>query len=149
MPIPESTGKGSLPPGEHEATWEELVARTGFNNHRETLLAGLEGALTELKRAGATRVYIDGSFVTNKPYPNDYDVCYDIADTDLPNLPAGLDVTAMRAPRQIMKAHFLGELLPAHFSAVMNPTRETYREFFQHDRDGEPRGVVVIDLRSW
>jgi transcriptional regulator with XRE-family HTH domain len=32
---------GLLPPGIHDATWEELVARFGWTPHRLSLLAGL------------------------------------------------------------------------------------------------------------
>ena len=42
-----------------------------------------------------------------------------------------------------MKAKFGGELFPAHMDAG-GGTR--YLEFFQHDRNGKPKGIVRLDL---
>ena len=39
-------------------------------------MAGLGAALENLKNAGCGTVYINGSFVTNKVVPNDYDACW-------------------------------------------------------------------------
>ena len=68
---------GNLPPGVHEATWGELVARYGYNAHRRKLLVRLKAALDALHVAGCRRVYIDGSFVTNKAEPADFDACWE------------------------------------------------------------------------
>ena len=54
---------GNLPPGVHEATWDEFLARYGYTPHRLALLAGLKLALDGLRTAGCRRVYVDGSFV--------------------------------------------------------------------------------------
>lgn len=69
---------GNLPPGLHEATWEEIVERYGYTPHRLALLAGLRAALDTLRQAGCGRVYLDGSFVTGKEVPNDFDACWEI-----------------------------------------------------------------------
>jgi hypothetical protein len=51
---------GLLPPGIHEATWEELVARFGWTPHRLTLLAGLKAAFNALRLADpAGTAFID------------------------------------------------------------------------------------------
>lgn len=68
---------GNLPPGVYEATWEEIVARYGTTTHCRGLLVGLKRALDNLQAAGCRRVYIDGSFITNKRVPGDIDCCYE------------------------------------------------------------------------
>ena len=96
-----------------------------------------------LKQAGCRRVYIDGSFVTAKPMPNDYDGCWDTDGVD-PDLldPVLLDFSAGRAAQ---KAAFGGELFPT--SGMEAGTGKTWLEFFQVDRDtGKPKGLVLLDL---
>src|SRR5438046_1923419 len=77
MMIPEFDPGGNLPPGVHETTWGIFVARFGINERRRRLISGLKRALDSLKRAGCTRAYIDGSFVTAKDQPGDFDACWD------------------------------------------------------------------------
>ena len=38
---------------------------------------GLRAALVNLKGAGCQTAYINGSFVTRKELPNDYDACWE------------------------------------------------------------------------
>ncbi len=76
---PFEQASGNLPLGIHEATWDELVARFGYNQHRQALLAGLKVALQALGTAGCRRVYIDGSFVSAKELPGDFDGCWEAA----------------------------------------------------------------------
>jgi len=68
---------GLLPPGLHEASWEEIVDRYGGTPRRRTLLAGLRSGIDALRRAGCRRVYIDGSFITAKEEPGDFDACWE------------------------------------------------------------------------
>lgn len=74
---------GRLPEGEHEATWEELVERFGWNRRRRQLLDGLADALESLSDAGCRRVWLNGSFVTSKDEPGDFDACWDTTGVDL------------------------------------------------------------------
>ena len=81
--LPEFNRDGRLPPGIHWATWPEIQSRFGFSSRRQQLLGGLHLALAALNRAGCSRVYIDGSFVTVKREPGDYDACWDIDGVDV------------------------------------------------------------------
>jgi hypothetical protein len=49
--LPPFDATGNLPPGIHEAAWDEFVARYGATPHRLTLLAGLKAALDALRAA--------------------------------------------------------------------------------------------------
>jgi hypothetical protein len=137
---------GNLPPGMHEATWDELLTRFGYTPHRLALLAGLKSALDTLRQAGCARAYVDGSFVTAKVWPNDFDACWEMAGVDFDCLalldPVLLDWSNRRAAQ---KARFGGELFIAEQAAV--PRGTVYLEFFQHDSNtGDPKGIVAIDL---
>ena len=139
---------GDLPPGVYDVTWDELVGHFGYTPHRLVLLAGLKGALDILRQAGCERAYLDGSFVTGKVEPNDFDACWELAGVDFDLLdsldPVLLDWTNRRAAQ---KTRFGGELFIAESAA--DPWGTTYLEFFQHNRNtGEPKGILAIDLRG-
>jgi hypothetical protein len=70
--------------------------------------------LLALQSAGCRTVYIDGSFVTTKLVPNDFDACWDIEGVD----PESLDPVLLifDEGRATQKAKYLGELLPAQLS---------------------------------
>lgn len=136
---------GNLPPGVHEATWDEFLARYGYTPHRLALLAGLKLALDALRVAGCRRVYVDGSFVTAREVPGDFDGCWDVDGVDLGRLDPVLLTFANR--RAAQKAKFRGELFPAVAAADRFGTR--FLEFFQRDKlIGESKGIVAIDLEG-
>ena len=134
---------GYLPVGVHPVTWSEVVRLCGNNSHRKTQLKGLEAALINLRNAGCTEVLLDGSFVTAKESPNDYDGVWEPAGVDPDRLDdVLLDFSNGRAA---MKAKYGGEL----FLSSMNATPGIlYRDFFQKDRDGNRKGILSIDLGS-
>ena len=45
-------------------------------------MTGLRAALENLKAAGCRTVYLNGSFVTSKDLPNDYDACWEEPGVD-------------------------------------------------------------------
>lgn len=143
--IPPFDKEGYLPEGVHEADWDELVAALGFNTWRERLLEGLHAGLLALKAAGCSRAYVDGSFVTSKMIPGDYDVCYETAGMTRDRL----DPTLQRFDHQraAQKAKFFGEFFPARIPATLAP-RPIYLEFFQQVKYQErKKGIVALDLR--
>ena len=109
--IPRWSTNGDLPPGVHFATWEELEDRLTFNPRRHRMLAGFRQACEELRKAGCRLVYLDGSFVTRKERPGDFDACWDVQNVDDARLdPVFWDFSRGRAAQ---KQRFLGELFPA------------------------------------
>lgn len=135
---------GNLPPGEHIASWQELCERFGRTPWRSRLLEGLLEALRLLKAAGCRRAFIDGSFVTRKEAPGDFDACWDADGVDFDRVDERL-LTFDRG-RATQKAAFLGELFIADGRA--DPQGTLFVDFFQTDRDGRRKGIVVIDLES-
>jgi hypothetical protein len=134
---------GYLPSGVHPASWAETRARFGTNTHRNRLIDGLERALKNLAGAGCRSVILDGSFVSTKHKPKDYDAAWDPVAVDPNKLdPVLLD---MKNGRAAMKMKYGGEFFPATAQATAGVR---YREFFQSDRNGIVKGVVEIDLTT-
>ena len=131
--LPPFNEMGYLPPGIYEVTWTEFVDRFGFNSHRQNILAGLQSALLLLAQANCQRVYLGGSFVSSKQYPNDFDGCYDDMNIDYDLLDPIFDeeLTAQQE-------RFGGELLG-------DPV---FQGFLQTDRDGVSRGIIALDPRE-
>lgn len=141
--IPSFDESGNLPPGIHQAIWDDIVERYGTNERREQLLDGLHVAIESLRAAGCSRVYLDGSFVTSKDAPGDFDACWEVGCVD-PGLldPVLLDFSNQRAAQ---KAKYGGELFPSSVAAEPGGTR--FIEYFQRDRlTGAAKGIVAIDL---
>ena len=132
---------GRLPEGEHEAEWEELVERMGWNRRRRQLLDGLAAAIEALATAGCRRVWLNGSFVTSKEEPGDFDACWDTDGVDLDALdPVILDLSAGRAAQ---KSRYGGELFP---NVIEAKSGLVFAEFFQNERDTGRKGVVVLKI---
>lgn len=142
--IPSLTSEGLLPPGVHFTSWEELERRFGQSTWRRRLISGLRRAAMSLAAAGCKTLYIDGSFVTDKLTPGDFDACWDEQGVD-PNLldPVLLTFDANRAAQ---KAKYGGEFFPAAFQARHRAPFRLFLDFFQQDKNGRPKGIVAIDL---
>ncbi len=142
--IPVFESNGLLPPGIHWATWEEISERFGTNKHRRFLLAGLKEAILSLIVAGCNTLYIDGSFVTSKEIPNDFDACWDPTNVD----PHKLDpVLLLFEPGRVtQKTKYGGELF---ISTMRNRNPGSVMlDFFQNDKNsGNKKGIIAIDLR--
>ena len=135
---------GDLPPGTHLTTWREIQERLAFNPGRRQLLDGFRRACEDLRRAGCRLVYLDGSFVTTKEHPGDFDACWDIQNVDDALLdPVFWDFSQGRAAQ---KRRFLGELFPAQLPE--GATGRAFVEFFQVNKlTGEPKGILAIRLK--
>ncbi len=106
-------------------------------------MEGLLAACRNLSVAGCQGLLLDGSFVTAKVLPGDYDAAWQTAGVDPDRLdPVLLDFSNRRAA---MKAKYLGDLFPA--SALAAPG-VFYLDFFRTDRNGVEKGIVLIDLGS-
>ena len=142
--IPKFNSKtGYLPSGVHNAGWYDLAESFAGNSHRARLLGGLLAACRNLSAAGCRELLLDGSFVTAKALPGDYDAVWEPAGVNPHQLdPVLLDFSNRRAA---MKAKYLGDLFPASICATPGVL---YREFFMTDRNDVEKGVVLINLGS-
>jgi hypothetical protein len=132
----------ALQPGIHEATFQEIEERFATNETRRLLFEGFRAGAEALMKAQRKTVYLDGSFVTEKDYPGDFDLCWDPVGVDDTKLdPVLLDFSEGRRKQ---KAKFGGEFFPTSAKA---DGVFTFLEFFQHDRDiGKEKGILRIRL---
>jgi len=139
--IPAFDSRGSLPPGVYETTLAEIEERFGFNDHRKCLNEGLKEAIITLQSAGVRRVWIDGSFVTNKPDPDDVDGGWDPVGADLDVLdPVLLEFARSRGA---MKEKYGVDFFP---NVVEGESGKLFYRFFQYDRDLHQRGILLLNL---
>ena len=137
---------GCLAPGIHELDWESFLIEFGYNAHRLNLITGLEMAISDLKKVGGKKIFVDGSFVTKKIIPEDYDACWEEDGVDLNKLkndhPLFFDFSNKRANQ---KAFYKGELMPAGALAKLNPVM-MYKDFFQLDREDNVKGIICLNI---
>ena len=132
-----------LPPGVHPATLAEIAQQHACNARRRQLFQGLRNASANLVQAGCISLYLDGSFVTDKPIPDDFDACWD------PNgvSPRRLDPVLFQLANQraAQKTKFGGEFFPSTTRADAHG--RNYLEFFQVKKfTGQSKGIVLINL---
>ena len=94
----------------HWADAAEIEARFGQTPHRHQLFQGFLEAVKELKGAGCKEIFLDGSFVTGKISPNDYDACWDTSGVDPDQLDEVFFDFSNRRAKQ--KVKFQGEFFP-------------------------------------
>jgi hypothetical protein len=140
--IPELV-KGNLPEGIHKCTIKEIEERFTFSDRRKELFSGLKQAVNNLDKAGVERVYIDGSFVTSKQEPVDIDGCWD-ANSSI-NMDV-LDQVFLNFDnnREAMKTNFGVDFFVSQ--TIENSSGVPFVEFFQTDRDGIKRGILLVEL---
>lgn len=110
------------------------------------MLRGIEAVLRLFREAGGRTFYLDGSFVTAKDDPADWDGCWEIGDVDLDALDP-IFFTFDRG-RAVQKAEYLGEFFPADMPTGVSA--KTFLDFFQTDKQtGRAKGIVAVDIRRW
>lgn len=140
---------GYLPLGIHLIEWEEFDEQFNYNSTRQRLIDGLELAMTQLKAAGCRKMYINGSFVSNKPKPGDFDACWEENGVNMASkkllAPTLYNFALQRAEQKIK---YKGEIFPANYPA--NESATPYIDFFQFDtRTNIRKGIIAIDLTTW
>ncbi|WP_302118516.1 DUF6932 family protein [Allorhodopirellula heiligendammensis] len=141
--IPDFRDDGYLPEGLHLATEAEVTFRFGSDTPRRKRLAPRLRRWVDLARAvSARRLFVDGSFVTSNPEPNDVDAVIWLPDDFVSRVSNGSfeameleTVLLTRRPEEI-------------FAAEDRRDWEDWLEFFSRTRepDGRRKGVVEIEI---
>jgi hypothetical protein len=133
-----------LPVGIHPATLDEVEIAFAVNQTRRMLFNGLVSAAISLRNAGCGLIYLNGSYVTAKPVPGDYDALWDPAGIDIAKLdPVFLNFDDNRLAQ---KTKFKGEFFPAN---AVNFPSQPFVEFFQVDRfTGGRKGILSVALST-
>ena len=108
---------------------------------RHDLLVGLESALANLFGSGCPQIFLDGSFVTAKPFPGDYELVWDPRFVDPLTLdPVFLDFTQGTI---YQKQKYLGEFFPSTY--IEARSGKPFLDFFQLDKDtGARKGIIRL-----
>ncbi len=135
----------TLPVGIHVADLNAIKLRFAYNPWRRRLFGGLCRASMNLARSGCRRLYLDGSFVTDKPKPNDFDACWDPQGVDRQKLdPVFFDFNDRRAAQ---KAKFFGEFFLSTTKA--DAQDRSFVDFFQVEKFSyQPKGIILINLST-
>jgi hypothetical protein len=141
--IPDFRDDGYLPEGLHLATEAEAILRFGTDSPVRRRLALRLRRWVELARAvSALRLFIDGSFVTSIPDPNDVDAVVWLPG-DFATRAASGNLEAMELEYMLVTRH-PEEILAAEDRRDWN----AWLEFFGRTRelDGRRKGLVEIEL---
>jgi hypothetical protein len=143
MPLPESTDKGELPVGIHKASLQEVLERFGIGHPRRAAAASRLERIYHLAAGTGhlRRCIVFGSFVTEKPDPNDMDVLLVMEDT--------FDSSTLQGESALVFDHAAAN---AHFGASVFWVRrvaafggeQAMIEYWQTKRGGGRRGIVEI-----
>lgn len=119
----------------------EFKKTFGFNESRKEKAARLLIFLRIFKSVGCRTVYIAGSFVSNKEFPNYIDLCVDLTGVDygklIKNYPEFFEPKGIE---KIKKEHKI------HFALFFDSFSSESLDWFKKDRNDNPRGLVKIYL---
>ena len=141
MGIPAVQPNGELPPGEHQASLDEVEARYGVSTDcRKLLMRGLRKAASNFELSGVSTLWINGSFITDKEEPNDIDGCWEYTPAvDTKKLDRVFLGTRKEMQNKYGLDFFIANIVEAG-SGLPFP------KFFQVNRDGDPKGIIVVKL---
>lgn len=128
-------------PGIYEFTIEKAEAQFASTPHRRRLFESFKELAKDLKEAGCKRIFLDGSFITRKDKPGDFDACWE--PFELVNRPKDAflideSVEGWKA----RKAKYLGDIFPRHADKYGDRV-----EKWQFDeRTERQKGIIFIDL---
>ncbi|MEB3885515.1 hypothetical protein LKE08_18985 [Lyngbya sp. CCY1209] len=94
-------------------------------------------------------VYVDGSFVTSREHPDDFDVCWDTTGVDGDQLKqlAPLLLKVDKGGWDAQKLKYRGKFFPTQ--VIEGGSGKVFLEFFQIDKTtGNHKGIVALKLRE-
>jgi len=141
--IPAFNTNGDLPLGVHQASlWETLTHFARGTARRKTVAARLERIYSLATATGhLARFIVFGSFVTDKPEPNDVDVFLLMDDAfDFAQLSGELRLLFDHAAAQ---AHFGASVFWLRRLAAFEGEQKAV-EYWQLKRGGDCRGIIDI-----
>ena len=143
MPLPPVTDEGDLPLSVHPATFQEILDRFGIGTAQRRAVALRLARIHDIARASGhlARFVVYGSFITDKPEPNDVDVFLLMEDS--------FDASQLTGEAALLFDHPAAQ---AHFGASVFWLRrlaawegeQAAVEYWQVKRGGGQRGIVEI-----
>jgi hypothetical protein len=123
-------------------TYEEFVYHFGTNPRRMEQISNALVYFRIFYSCGCKTVYIDGSFISKKKYPEDIDLCFDLTEIDAEKLekqfPQFFDEKAIGRIHGAEQCHIL----------FFDKNVQRFYNLLQYDRDGNPKGFVKLNLKD-
>ena len=112
-------------------------------------MSGLKLAVANFRQAGVSKIFIDGSFTTSKDEPNDIDGCWSAAGNIDEKLLDPLfwkfsNPAEATACRELVKKKYGIDFFIAEWTE--GASGKPFPEFFQTNRDGDPKGIILVNL---
>lgn len=146
MVLPPSNEFGDLPPGVHRITIESLVQRFGQGTEQRRLVTGrlLHIVVLAQRTDHVSRLIVFGSYVTDKPSPNDVDVIL-VMDDDF-----RLELCPIEArglfDHATAQARYGASIFWVRPGLLFGETIDEFVSHWQIKRDGSKRGIVEVLL---
>ena len=143
--IPDFDRNGLLPPGEHEAAFDEVIGR--FSQPRSRIRTSRTNKLQAFGsfiRPYADKLYIDGSYTTSKLAPDDVDIVIFFRER------VRNDSSFLRKFRRFLdKDRFHLQIISAFPEDASSVARANWHVSFfqQNDRDFDPpvkKGIILV-----
>ena len=151
--LPALAANGHLPPGMYLTSYTAFADQFGSTPERAALLARLRPTLRALQKTGVSRIYVGGSFVSDKAAPHDVDM--------LVPKQRGVDWEKLvGVARRVEKKnlHFYGarKIVTDVMKMQMTETQRNawtlrkpdFVELFSQTRTGEQVGLAAIELST-
>lgn len=142
--------KPLLAPGIHDIVVDDLdnhfLASFAGSSTRPKLIVGFKKYVAALKQVGVKfEIWIDGSFVTEKPDPNDIDMVMFGSEAELNNLPIPRRQVLLRLIDRASVRLTLG--CDVLFCVAENYDMRSYwRGWYGFDRSGNPKGIARLEV---
>ncbi|MCW2262088.1 MULTISPECIES: DUF6932 family protein [Sphingobacterium] len=145
---------GLLVVGEHRLALDKFEEIFAHNEHRRYIFERFGKLLEIFKQISCSHIYVDGSFVTKKPRPNDIDVCWH-KDEDREKRNIQLETLFKICPelillndagnRKLIQDQFCADVFPAN--TTEGASGLMFKDFFQRDKNtNQAKGIIIIDL---
>ncbi len=144
---PQFSESGDLPPGIHKATLSDVIEHFGKGSFQRSILATRLQRIHSLARATGqlARFIIFGSFVTDKPDPQDIDIFLLMEDS--------FDAKSLTGETRILFDHIAAENYEGasifwlrHVAALEG--NDAAIEHRQVKRNGKKRGIVEVIIHD-
>jgi hypothetical protein len=143
--FPDFNSAGDLPPGVHPASLDEVVARFGAGTAQRQTVTDVLRRIHELVRATGElrRFVIFGSYVSDKPEPNDVDLVLVMRDSFRPERYD--EATQWVFDHQAASAHFGASIFwSTPTGLILLGDVEEFLASWGVKRDYTQRGVVEV-----
>lgn len=149
--IPKFNQYGLLPAGQHPASLAMITAVFGFNARREQLIESLHRCIKLMHEENlAGTLYVDGSFATDKPHPDDMELTLDVRGQS--NAQQGLAILF-----HVKHNKFLKNMGIDWYPTLADNVGRDFTQFFQYAGEKtaaakrchpkEPKGI--LKLTKW